>query len=125
MARPVGLRAAILLDLAFLVFDMGPLDGVVFVDRHLFSHGAGVLLGHVEMPGASRRVQTDLDRRRFGHVVSPASGSVASREILEARLLAAQRAESTAISGAQSVGRNQPRVKTITVPGYSASPVRS
>ena len=72
------------------------LDGVVLLDRHLFGHGAGVLLGHIEVPGASRRVQTDLDRRRFGHGrLSCIRAAPQPREILEARLLLTGRAEST------------------------------
>jgi hypothetical protein len=72
----------ILLDLAFFVFNMLTLYGVILVDRHFLGHGPGILFGHIEVPGASRRVQTDLDRRRFGHSRLSCIGKTAlSREI--------------------------------------------
>jgi hypothetical protein len=87
----------ILLDLAFFVFDVLPLDGIVLFHNHLFGHGTGILLGHIEVPRASRRVQTDLDRRRFGHGRLSCIGETPlPREILEACLLRMDAAESTA-----------------------------
>jgi hypothetical protein len=85
-----------LLDLAFLVFDMLTLDRVIFAHGHLLGHGAGILLGHIEVPGARRRVQTDLDRRRLRHSRLSCIGETPlPREILEARLLRQAMAEST------------------------------
>jgi len=86
-----------LLDLAFLVLDMLADDRVVFLDNHLFSHGAGVFLRYVEMARIRGRVQTYLNRRRFRHFFSPAAGQPPAREILETCLLLFQRTESTAI----------------------------
>lgn len=65
-----------LLDLAFLVFDMLARDGVVLSNHHLFRHRSGILLGHVEMPRVSGRIQTDLDRRRLRHGPNSSAGSI-------------------------------------------------
>lgn len=70
-AAECGQDRQILLDLAFFVFNMLALDGVIFLDDHFIGHGARVFLGHIKVPRACRRVQTDLDRRRFGHRNSP------------------------------------------------------
>ena len=73
---------AILLDLAFLVFDMLAHNRVILTYRHLFGHGAGVFLGHIEMARACGRVQTALDGRRLRQWLSPAPGARAARESL-------------------------------------------
>ena len=69
--KPSG--QAILLDLAFLVFDVLARNGVVLLDDHLLGHGACVLFGYVEMACARGRVQTDLDRGWLRYVSSPAA----------------------------------------------------
>ena len=43
-------------------------NGVVFPDRHLVGHVAGILPGNVEMPGSSGGIEPDLDGCRLGHV---------------------------------------------------------
>ena len=96
-AQVFTVLAKILLDLAFFIFNVLALDRVIFANSHLFGHGAGILLGHIEVPGARRRVQTDLDRRRLRHSRLSCIGEAwLPREILGARLLLAYRAESTA-----------------------------
>ncbi len=72
--RPIGEDGTRLLDLAFLVFDMLALDGVILLDDHLFGHRAGVLLGHVEVPRARGRVQADLDGGGLCHGCLPCIG---------------------------------------------------
>jgi hypothetical protein len=71
---------------------------IVLLDDHLFGHRTGVLLGHVEVAGARSRVQADLDggglcHGRFLYI----EDGRAPGEIIEARLLSTQAAESTAI----------------------------
>jgi hypothetical protein len=61
-----------LLNFAFDKLNMLPHDWVVLVHAQFFGLGAGVLLGHIEEAGASRRVQADFDGGRFGHDKSPA-----------------------------------------------------
>src|SRR4051812_7011111 len=60
-----------LLDLAFFEVDVLAHDGVVLLQRQLFGHGAGVLLGHVEEAGIRRGVEADLDGGWLGHVSKP------------------------------------------------------
>jgi hypothetical protein len=71
------------------------LDGVVFFHNHFIRHGPRIFLGHIKVPSACRRVQTDLDRRRFGHRNSPRAQDTCLGEILETCLLRITRAEST------------------------------
>src|SRR5690606_3459951 len=56
-----------LLDLGFLEFDVLADDGVVLLERQLFSLGASVLLGHVEEAGIGSRHELDLDGGGFCH----------------------------------------------------------
>jgi hypothetical protein len=84
-----------LFDLAFFVFYMLALYGVVFAHNHFFCHGAGILLGHIEMPSARRRVQTDLDRRRLRHFNSPYGRGVVAPRNTEVCLLRMTEAVST------------------------------
>jgi len=72
-------------------------NGVVFLDDHLFGHGARVFLGYVEMACARGRVQTDLDRGWLRHVMSPAAPAPAECDNPEARVLMVTRRESTSI----------------------------
>lgn len=40
---------------------------IVLPNFHLFGHSPWVFLGRVEVPGASRALEFDLNGRRFGH----------------------------------------------------------
>src|SRR5579872_4627089 len=60
-------RPSELLDLGFAEFDMLAHDRVVLLHDHLLGHGAGILLGHVEVAGVRRRIQADLDGSWLGH----------------------------------------------------------
>ena len=48
---------------------------VIFPDDHFLGHGACVLLGHVEVAGARRGIQADLDGGRLRHVKLLQSGA--------------------------------------------------
>jgi hypothetical protein len=51
----------LLLDFAFLEFDVLAHLGIVFSDRHLVGHGARVFLGDVEKARIGFAIQPDLD----------------------------------------------------------------
>lgn len=59
-----------LLDLAFFEFHVLANDGVIFLDRHLFRHCAGVLFGDVEKARVSCAVEADFGGRGFCHFVN-------------------------------------------------------
>src|SRR5258707_15625011 len=58
-------KAGCLLDLAFLELDMLAQHRIVFLDRELLGHGAGVLLGDIEE--AAFAVEADLRGGRLRH----------------------------------------------------------
>src|ERR1700722_16346496 len=60
-------RKCALLNLGFAEFDVLAHDRVVLLDHHLLGHGAGVLLGHVEVAGVRRGVEANLDGSWLGH----------------------------------------------------------
>ena len=74
-------------------------DRIVFANRHLFGHRPCVLLGHIEVTGAGRRVQPDLDGRRLRHGLRSCFGESRSMrdpvEFVGTRLLSARPIEST------------------------------
>src|SRR6202012_4307137 len=63
-AKPGGVQIRLcegrLLDLAFFEFHMLAQHGIVFLDRELLGHGAGVLLGDIEESGVARAVEPDF-----------------------------------------------------------------
>ncbi len=58
---------AILLDLAFLEFDVLARHRVVLFQHELLGHGARVLLGHVEIARVGGGIQPDFNGCRLGH----------------------------------------------------------
>src|SRR5258706_527321 len=64
-ASALDQRSELLLDLAFLEFDMLAQHRIVFLDCELLGHGAGVLLGDIEE--AARAVEADLCGGRLRH----------------------------------------------------------
>ena len=53
--------------LGFLEFDMLAQDGIIFLDREFFRHGARVLLGDIEEAGLAFAVEANFGGGRFGH----------------------------------------------------------
>ncbi len=53
-------RGAALFDLAFFEINVFAGNGVVFLDHHLFRHGARILPGDVEKSGPRRAVESDF-----------------------------------------------------------------
>lgn len=76
-ARPFSetIEEKILLDLAFFVFDMLTHNRIIFPGGHLFCHGAGILLGHIEMTGPGTGIEPDFDGRRLRHGLSSCFGA--------------------------------------------------
>src|SRR5580698_10546609 len=60
-----------LLDLAFFEFDMLAQDGIIFLDREFFRHGARVLLGDIKEAGLAFAVEANLGGGGLGHGETP------------------------------------------------------
>src|SRR5258706_1072754 len=66
-ASALDQRSELLLDLAFLEFDMLAQHRIVFLDREFLGHGAGVLLGDIEKAAATFAVEADFRGGRLRH----------------------------------------------------------
>src|SRR5690606_1238301 len=70
-----------LLDLGFLEFDVLTHDGIVLLEAQLLRTGPRVLLGDVEVAGASRREQLDFLRDWLRHDLQTSAHHARSFEI--------------------------------------------
>jgi hypothetical protein len=69
-------REQILLDLAFFVFDVLTHNRIVLTNNHFLGHCTCVFLCDVKVACPRGRVQTDFNRGRLRHGMSPASNGI-------------------------------------------------